>query len=74
MLWFPILKNSSYATGSFPSALGIGMSMRKTMIMPRHLSDFFGLSGVVITYEKSITEIDLENIDHEKFRRKMDIW
>eukprot|EP01041_Mallomonas_annulata_P007365 gene7365-15037_t len=74
MLWFPILKNSSYATGSFPSALGIGMSMRKTMIMPRHLSDFFGLSGVVVTYEKSITEIDLENIDHEKFRRKMDIW
>ena len=73
-LWIPIPKKSLFMKGVFTSSLAIGVAFKKTMIMPRHLSEFYGLSGAVVEYENSITEIDLDNIDHVEIQRKLGLW
>lgn len=73
-LWIPIPKDSIYMTGCFVSSLSFGFAYRKVMIMPRHISELYGLQGAVVEYNTSILEINLSAIDEKAILKRMDAW
>jgi hypothetical protein len=73
-IWIPIAKQSLYMKGTFTSTLSVGLGFRKILIMPRYLSELYHLAGVVLEYEKSINEIDFDNIDRDGILARLDKW
>jgi hypothetical protein len=73
-LWLPIPRDSAYATGIFSSTIALAVAFRRTLIMPRHLADIYGLTTVAVVYEESILEVDLDVIDHATIRRRTEQW
>lgn len=72
-LWLPFPPESHYSIQYFSSTIGLALNMGKIMIMPEHLQLRFGFEGVV-TYKKSITEVDFTSIDRDRLKQQMAAW
>lgn len=73
-VWLPVPRDSLYMDGSFSAAIALAFAFKKILVMPRELSRIYGFDGIVVDYDKSVLEIDFDNIDRESILRRMSIW
>lgn len=56
-MWFPILRDTNYATSKYTGSITLGVDVNAILIMPRVLRDMYNMCPEsVITYETTITE------------------
>lgn len=73
-IWIPIQEGSTYLTGCFASSLSYAFAFKIVLVMPRRLSTFYGLEGVVVEYDKSVTEINFSMVNTTELKRRMQLW
>lgn len=73
-IWIPIPVGSTYLSGSFASSISYAFAFKKVLVMPKRLSSFYGLEGVVVEYENTVTEVDFSKVDISDFKRRMVYW
>ena len=73
-IWIPVMDGSAYLTGTFASSISYAFAFKKVLVMPKRLSRFYGLEGVVIDYEHSVTEVNFSNVDRSALIQRMHMW
>jgi hypothetical protein len=73
-IWVPTPRDSLYMSGCFASSISFAFAFKKILIMPYHLSEFYGISHLVVTYQNSILEVNFDNISEELIVSRMINW